>query len=95
MYVNSIERFIGPKDLGHKQRVTQILRDGKQTQIGETIEHGTVTFREIIEKGKDYFKRVIESYDKEGKPIKGSRFMQELSGQDAEDTPIRRFGVIA
>lgn len=95
MYVNRVERFIGPKSLGHKQRVTQIYRNGKQMQIGETIENNVVTFREIISKGKSFFRRIIESYGKDGKPIKGSRYVQKLTGEQADNQPIRTFGVIA
>lgn len=50
MLVGRVERTIGPKSLGHVQRVTHEVKDGVFIQTGETIEHGKTTFKEVIEK---------------------------------------------
>ena len=93
MKISRIERVIGPKDMGHVQRVTHEFKDGKLIQTGETIEHGQTIFKEVIEKGWNYFKRSFESYS-EGKPIKGSQFVEEVFGDDANKKPIRKFGIV-
>ena len=94
MRISRIERNIGPKINGHVQRVTYNSNDGKLIQIGETLEHGHVTFRETIEKGFNYFKRSFESFRKDGSPIEGSKFTEEVIGEEANSKKIRNFGVI-
>lgn len=95
MQISKIERPIGPQTMNHIQRVTQeISDDGKFVQTGETLENGTVTFREVIEKGYNYFKRTLQSFTKKGEPIKGSEFTEELTGEAANKKQVRHFGVI-
>lgn len=93
MLIGKIEKYVGPKELGHKQRVTTKIIGGKYIQIGETVENGRTTFKETIMKGHNYFKRWLCSYNKEGKEIKGSDFVEELFGEEANKKPIRHFGV--
>ena len=93
MFIGKVERQIGPKSLGHVQRVTQKVENCKFIQVGETVEHGKVTFREIIEKGHDYFKRTFSSFNKQGEPIKGSEFSEEIIGPEANKKQVRHFGL--
>ena len=62
MFIGKVERSIGPKSSGHVQRVIHKMEGNKFIQVGETLEHGHVTFRETIEKGFNYFKRSFESF---------------------------------
>lgn len=94
MRISKIERNIGPKVNGHVQRVVHDIKDNKLIQTGETLEHGRVTFRETIEKGFNYFKRSFESFRKDGSPIDGSKFTEEIIGEEANSKNIRKFGVI-
>ena len=94
MLVGRVERTIGPKSLGHVQRVTHEVKDGVFIQTGETIEHGKTTFKEVIEKGYNYFKRTFQSYNKDGEVIKGSQFMEKLTGEAANKKQVRNFGVV-
>ena len=94
MLVGRVERTIGPKDLGHVQRVTHEVKDGVFIQTGETIEHGKTTFKEVIEKGYNYFKRTFQSFNKDGEVIRGSEFMEKLTGEAANKKQVRNFGVI-
>lgn len=94
MQISRVERAIGPKINGHIQRVTHAVKGNKTIQIGETIEHDKVTFREVITKGYNYFKRTFKSFDKNGKVIKGSEYTEELFGTEANSKNIRKFGVI-
>ena len=93
MQISRIEGYIGPKVLGHKQRVTTYFKDGKYIQVGETIEKEQTTFKETIEKGWNYFKRSFESY-KNGQKINGSEFSEMIIGEEANKKPIKKFGVI-
>ena len=93
MLISRVERQIGPKELGHVQRVTSKMVGLKYVQIGETVEHGTTTFRETIIKGHNYFKRFFCSFNKKGERIKNSGFSEELFGEEANKKPVRHFGV--
>lgn len=93
MEIGKVERYIGSRSLGHVQRVVQKFENGKFIQVGETVEYGKVTFREIIEKGHDYFKRTFSSFNKQGEPIKGSEFTEEVIGQEANEKKVRHFGI--
>ena len=93
MQISRIERSIGPKSSGHVQRVIHKMEGNKFIQVGETVEHGKVTFRETIEKGFNYFKRSFESFNKNGESIEGSKFSEELVGEEANKKPIRNFGL--
>lgn len=94
MIISKIERYIGPQSNRHMQRVTHKFEQGKFIQIGETFENQKLTFQEIIEKGKDYFKRSFKSFDKQEQPIKGSEFIEEVQGPEANLKKVRHFGVI-
>lgn len=94
MRISQVSRNIGMKDLGHVQRVTHDFKNGRLIQTGETIEYGKTTFKEVIEKGYNYFKRTMTSFNKQGEPIKGSEFVEEIVGEAANKKPIRTFGVI-
>lgn len=93
MEISRIERQIGPKCKGHIQRVVHRVDNGKFVQIGETVEHGNVTFREVVEKGYNYFKRTVQSFNKSGELIKGSKFSEEVTGSTANSKKVRHFGV--
>lgn len=93
MEISRIERQIGPKYKGHVQRVVHKMENNRFVQIGETIEHGNVTFREVIEKGFNYFKRTMQSFNKNGELIKGSEFSEEITGSAANGKKVRHFGV--
>lgn len=93
MEISRVERYIGPKHMNHMQRVIQKVEDLKYIQIGETVQHNKVTFRETIEKGWNYFKRTIESFDRQGAPIQGSKHIHEVFGEEANKKQIRQFGV--
>lgn len=95
MHISRVEGFVGPKSSGHMQRITREFVDGKLIQTGETIEHGKTTFKEVIEKGHNYFKRTMQSFNKDGELIKDSEFTEEIIGEAANKREIRRFGVIA
>lgn len=94
MEIGRIQRHIGPKCAGHVQRVVHKFENGKLIQVGETVEHNKVTFREVIEKAHNYFKRTINSFDEHGNSIKGSEFTEEVFGGAANKKQIRKFGVI-
>lgn len=94
MIISKIERYIGPQNNQHLQRVTHKVEQGKLIQIGETFENQKLTFQEVIEKGVDYFKRTFKSFDKEGNVIKASEYIEEVQGSEANEKEIRQFGVI-
>ena len=93
MEISRIERQIGPKSMGHIQRVIHKMDNNMFIQIGETVEHDKVTFREVIKKGYNYFKRTIQSFNKNGELIKGSEFSEEITGPVANGKKVRHFGV--
>lgn len=95
MRISRIEGNVGPKALGHVQRVTtDITPRGCLRQTGETLIQGKVTYREVIEKCQGYFRRVTECFSNSGELLNGSKFIEELHGDAANKKQIRHFGVI-
>jgi hypothetical protein len=94
MLIGRIERYVGPVELGYKQRVSQYIVNCKHVQVGENIEHGRTTFKEVIIKGHNYFKRFFYTLNKKGERIEGSMFSETLTGEEANKREIRHFGVI-
>ena len=90
--INSYERYIGHPSLNHKQRISSHISKLTYHRIGEDIIDGKVRFKEVISQGWNYFRRAIMSYDKDGKRIKGSGFVQILRGEEARNKKINTFG---
>lgn len=95
MQIGRVEKYIGHPSLNHKQRVTTKMSKGNFVQIGEDIINGKTTYKEVITKGYNYFRRAIMSYNSEGKRIEGSAYQKIIRGEKANKERVRHFGVIA
>lgn len=93
--VGRIEKFVGHPSLNNVQRVTSKVTKNNYVRIGEDIIDGKTRFKEVITQGWNYFRRAIMSYDKEGKRIEGSKFVEVIKGEAARSKKLPHFGVIA
>ena len=92
--INSYERYIGHPSLNHKQRVSSHISKLTYHRISEDIIDGKVRFKEVISQGWNFFRRAFISYDKNGKRIENSKFVEVIRGEEARKKKINNFGVI-
>lgn len=92
MFINKITTSVGE---GHIQRVTTKYSKNMFHQIGEDIINGVTRYKEVISKGHNKYRRAIMSYNKDGKRIEASKYVEKLEGEEARKQPIRHFGVWA
>ena len=93
--INRIDRCIGQTCLNHRQRVTSKISKLNYVRIGEDIIDGKTRFKEVIVQGWNYFRKAIMSYDKDGKRIEGSKFVEVARGEETRNKKIPHFGVLA
>lgn len=93
--ISRVERFIGHPSLKHQQRVTSKIAKLNHIRISEDIIDGKTRFKEVITQGWNYFRRAIMSYDKDGKRIEGSKFVEVIKGEAARNKKMPHFGVWA
>ena len=93
--IDRIDKYIGYPCVNRRQRIVSKIAKLNYVRIGEEIIDGKTKFKEVIVQGWNYFRRAIMSYDKDGKRIEGSKFVEVVKGKEARNKKIPRFGVWA